>query len=530
MSSIYPSLEDMTFHQLTIAQNEYFSKQTTSSSFSSPPPPVYQTSSHTSPNAYNNPPSPYHSANPPPYYQHPSVPSHPSVPTFPSAPIYPSAPPQESHSPYYYSDIRANVPTGGSPVPSYPQGSYPSNPYQAQNSYPSVPNQPQAPNTYPSMPNQLQAPNGFYPLTSSQQASQASLPYPINPLASNKPSAPQPPAYSVQPSHNTAYPTAPLVPSTIATAPSAPPANIEDATRSTHPTTATAPSVPPAIHDATRSTPSPIIAPSVPPTNRDTIRSALVPLYPSLDNYMGLEVASELINAYARENAANERESDAAGNTVARQAPRDSCTMIAPLSSSGSGLKKAYVTNGIRELVLCKDASGLIGLRVCAINEGVFVCLVERGSPASLVGLRFGDQILSINGETVAGYNMKQVHKILKAAPVNNIRVVIRDRPLERTVTLHRDSSGHFGFHFNKGQIVSLVKDSSAARNGLLVNHNILEVNGANVVGLKDKELLEAMEKGGSVLTLTLIPTSMYQHMMKKMSFNLVKDKMDHSI
>lgn len=245
---------------------------------------------------------------------------------------------------------------------------------------------------------------------------------------------------------------------------------------------------------------------------------------------MGLEVASELINAYARENAANERESDAAGNTVARQAPRDSCTMIAPLSSSGSGLKKAYVTNGIRELVLCKDASGLIGLRVCAINEGVFVCLVERGSPASLVGLRFGDQILSINGETVAGYNMKQVHKILKAAPVNNIRVVIRDRPLERTVTLHRDSSGHFGFHFNKGQIVSLVKDSSAARNGLLVNHNILEVNGANVVGLKDKELLEAMEKGGSVLTLTLIPTSMYQHMMKKMSFNLVKDKMDHSI
>jgi hypothetical protein len=34
---------------------------------------------------------------------------------------------------------------------------------------------------------------------------------------------------------------------------------------------------------------------------------------------MGLEVASELINAYARENAANERESDAAGNTVARQ-------------------------------------------------------------------------------------------------------------------------------------------------------------------------------------------------------------------
>lgn len=49
----------------------------------------------------------------------------------------------------------------------------------------------------------------------------------------------------------------------------------------------------------------------------------------------------------------------------------------------------------------------------------------------------------------------------------------------------------------------------------LIVNFST-QVNGANVVGLKDKELLEAMEKGGSVLTLTLIPTSMYQHMMKK--------------
>ena len=31
------------------------------------------------------------------------------------------------------------------------------------------------------------------------------------------------------------------------------------------------------------------------------------------------------------------------------------------------------------------------------------------------------------------------------------------------------------------------VKDSSAARNGLLINHQLVEVNGQNVVGLKDE-------------------------------------------
>lgn len=36
-----------------------------------------------------------------------------------------------------------------------------------------------------------------------------------------------------------------------------------------------------------------------------------------------------------------------------------------------------------------------------------------------------------------------------------------------------------------KGKIVSLVKDSSAARNGLLTHHYICEVNGQNVIGMK---------------------------------------------
>ncbi len=40
---------------------------------------------------------------------------------------------------------------------------------------------------------------------------------------------------------------------------------------------------------------------------------------------------------------------------------------------------------------------------------------------------------------------------------------------------------------FRKGEITALVKDSSAARNGLLINHQLVEVNGQNVVGLKDE-------------------------------------------
>lgn len=43
---------------------------------------------------------------------------------------------------------------------------------------------------------------------------------------------------------------------------------------------------------------------------------------------------------------------------------------------------------------------------------------------------------------------------------------------------MHKDRIKYIGFQFRNGKIVSLIKDSSAAKNGLLTNHQILEVNG----------------------------------------------------
>jgi len=53
---------------------------------------------------------------------------------------------------------------------------------------------------------------------------------------------------------------------------------------------------------------------------------------------------------------------------------------------------------------------------------------VVKGSPAALAGLRFGDQILQVNGTTVAGFSMDEVHSLLRKSPVNGISVVVRDR------------------------------------------------------------------------------------------------------
>lgn len=257
--------------------------------------------------------------------------------------------------------------------------------------------------------------------------------------------------------------------------------------------------------------------PSAPP-------SKYASLYPSLDEYMGLSLSS---GALADQVSSAVNLSFPSQVAVPMVSP--SSQMVAPISGSSLGLKRSQVTHGIREVVLCKNQNGKVGLRLHPINNGVFVVLVNEGSAAALAGLRFGDQILMIDDEVVAGYSMDKVHSLLKKGNPEKITVAVRDRPFERTVTLHKDSAGHVGFAFKNGKIISIIKDSSAARNGLLTEHQLLEVNGQNMIGLKDSKITEIIDAGGNIITVTIMPSFIYDHAVKSMAGGL-KKLMDHSI
>lgn len=60
--------------------------------------------------------------------------------------------------------------------------------------------------------------------------------------------------------------------------------------------------------------------------------------------------------------------------------------------------------------------------------QGVFIQLVQANSPAALAGLRFGDQVLQINGQNCAGWSLDKAHKALKAASETRIELIVRDR------------------------------------------------------------------------------------------------------
>jgi len=244
-------------------------------------------------------------------------------------------------------------------------------------------------------------------------------------------------------------------------------------------------------------------------------------LYPSLGEFMGLDVSHSNIKTVMPEEVGHE----------VVQYQSSSRHVVAPITGQENmGMLRAEVQQGVRQVVLCKDKDGKVGIRVQHVDKGVFVSLVSRNSPASMAGLRFGDQILQINGETIAGYDRNKVMSLIKAAPADRITLAVRDRPFERTITLQKDSSGHVGFIFKNGKVTKIVENSSAARNGLLIEHNILEIDGQNVVGLKDKDTLEVLQASTGSVTLTIIPSFIYEHMVKCMKDSLLRKEMDHSI
>jgi len=193
-------------------------------------------------------------------------------------------------------------------------------------------------------------------------------------------------------------------------------------------------------------------------------------------------------------------------------------------------MRRAEIRQGVRQIQLAKDGSGKLGFAVRAIDKGVFVSFVWTNSAATLGGLRFGDQILQIDGETVAGWDEKKTLKKLKDADPTRVVLAVRDRPWCRCLTAVKDSHNHIGFTFRDGEVTAIVKDSSAARNGLLIHHRLIEVNGQNVVGLKDKDIKGIIGAADRSVTVTIMPTFVYKHLVKKIGSSAMKKYMDHSI
>ncbi len=79
---------------------------------------------------------------------------------------------------------------------------------------------------------------------------------------------------------------------------------------------------------------------------------------------------------------------------------------------------------------------GGIGLVVASKNGYVTVVAPLDGSPAALAGMRPGDTILEINGETTQGMKLRRAVALLRGTPGTDVRLLVRRRGLGEPFSL----------------------------------------------------------------------------------------------
>ena len=63
---------------------------------------------------------------------------------------------------------------------------------------------------------------------------------------------------------------------------------------------------------------------------------------------------------------------------------------------------------------------------------------------------------------------------------------------------------------------VRLLPSCPPLSNGILTEHCITEVNGQNMIGLKDKEIAEVFAQSPRTVTITIMPKFVYDHMISR--------------
>ncbi|KAM7532538.1 hypothetical protein Aperf_G00000132125 [Anoplocephala perfoliata] len=190
-----------------------------------------------------------------------------------------------------------------------------------------------------------------------------------------------------------------------------------------------------------------------------------------------------------------------------------------PKSKNKSPRDPIPVTQEVREVVIKK--SNNFGMRLRNFEHGVFVSHVEKKSSAAKAGVRFGDQVLKVGGRSIAGMKGKKVLEYALSLKGSSVSFLIRDRPLERVIELTKDHDGYLGIHIVDGSILSIKPGSSAESNGVILNTQICEVDGINVMGLPDEKISQFIKASESrTFRITVIPGSFYKQLTKRLSKN----------
>ncbi len=115
-------------------------------------------------------------------------------------------------------------------------------------------------------------------------------------------------------------------------------------------------------------------------------------------------------------------------------------------ATSGSAHSLPYFSRDVHRRLSEDFPKGIVGIAVSISADkigdpsGLFVTGIFPGSPAEKAGIEQGDQIISVDGNSIQGKNYEEVVKLIRGEPNTTVQLVIKRKEEEKTFTLTRVS------------------------------------------------------------------------------------------
>uniref|UniRef100_A0A0V0JAE4 Protein lin-10 n=2 Tax=Schistocephalus solidus TaxID=70667 RepID=A0A0V0JAE4_SCHSO len=172
-----------------------------------------------------------------------------------------------------------------------------------------------------------------------------------------------------------------------------------------------------------------------------------------------------------------------------------------------------------KEVLVPKQRGESLGVVIVESGWGsvlptVVLANMHPAGPAARCGqLNIGNQIISVNGQSLVGLPLATCQSFFKATKnMTAVKLMVVNCPPVVEVLIRRpDQRYQLGFSVQDGVICSLLRGGIAERGGIRVDHRIIEINGESVVAVPHERIVQLLANAVGEIYIRTMPTSIFR-------------------
>ncbi|KAG9510828.1 Protein lin-10, partial [Fragariocoptes setiger] len=172
-----------------------------------------------------------------------------------------------------------------------------------------------------------------------------------------------------------------------------------------------------------------------------------------------------------------------------------------------------------KEVIVPKKKGEILGISIVESGWGsmlptVVIANLKPDGPAyRCKKLSVGDQILSVDGNSLVGLPLAECQEIIRRTRKHTVaKLSIVSYGITVEVKIKRpDTKYQLGFSVQNGVICSLLRGGIAERGGVRVGHRIMSINGTTVVGVPHEKIVNLLASSVGEIRMKTCLTSLYR-------------------